>query len=71
MFDKVVIYAPKYQQRLLRKEIQKSSFRLHDPGNDFNFFRRIKRKIFRTPHTHSYIFEGFYNAAEFLGYSNF
>tara|TARA_Y100000589_G_scaffold301765_1_gene312857 strand:+ start:814 stop:1824 length:1011 start_codon:yes stop_codon:yes gene_type:complete len=71
MFDKVIIYAPKLQLRLLRKEFLKDTFRVHNPGDDFNLFRKIKRKIFRNPYTHSYIFEGFFNAADFLGYKTF
>ena len=71
MFDKIVIFAPKSQLKLLRKEIQKDSFRVHNPGDDFNLIRRIKRKIFRNPYTHSYIFEGFYNASDFLGFNTF
>lgn len=71
MFNKIVIYAPKFQLKLLQREIDKRSFRIQNPGDDFNLIRKIKRKLFRTPHTHSYIFEGFYNASKYLGISTF
>jgi len=71
MFNKIVIFAPSFQLQLLEREIEKRSYRIQNPGDDFNFLRKIKRKIFQSPHTHSYIFEGFYNASKYLGISTF
>ena len=66
-FNTLIIYSPKREHQLLSKQHQSSKYSTRAPGNDFNFIRRIKRKLERVPHTHSYIFEGFYNAAIFLG----
>ena len=62
-FDKFVVFVPRGQFKLLKRQNKKKTYVVQSPGDDFSLFRKIKRKFRRTPHTNTYFFEGFYKAA--------
>ena len=66
LFTKLVVFAKPGQKKLLEKQNSTKSYTIQKPNNDFNLFRRIQRKIKGYPLTHTYIFYGFYRAAEYL-----
>ncbi len=70
-YKKIVIYAKPGQKLLLEKQNINKSYSLQNPGNDFNFLRRVKRKIKGSPYTHIYIFYGFYRAAKYMNFEVF
>lgn len=55
----------------MKKQNSTNSYIVQKPHNDFNLFRRIKRKIKGSPLTHTYIFYGFYRAAKYLDLKTF
>ena len=63
---KIIIFAKPGQKKLLKKQDLNKHYTVQKPGNDFNLYRRFKRKISGSPLTHSYIFKGFYRAAKYL-----
>ena len=71
LFTKLVVFVRPGQKKLLEKQNSNKSYTIHKPSNDFNLFRRIQRKIKGCPLTHTYIFYGFYRAAEFLNLETF
>tara|TARA_B100000989_G_scaffold278203_1_gene239755 strand:+ start:2260 stop:3306 length:1047 start_codon:yes stop_codon:yes gene_type:complete len=70
-FTKFVVFVKPGQNKLLRKQNSNRSYSLQKPSNDFNLYRRIKRKIKGSPLTHTYIFHGFYRAAKYLNLETF
>lgn len=71
IFDKFVVFVPRGQSKLLKRQNKKKTYVVQSPGDDFSLFRKIKRKFRRTPHTNTYFFEGFYKAAKYLGMNSF
>ena len=65
-YKKIIIFAKPGQKKLLKKQDLNKYYTVQKPGNDFNLYRRLKRKINGSPFTHSYIFKGFYRAAKYL-----
>ena len=71
LFTKFVVFVKPGQKYLLEKQNSKKSYTIQKPNNDFNLIRRIQRKIKGNPLTHTYIFYGFYRAAEYLDLKTF